>query len=87
MQAIREAATWSGYSYHRCKGVFFVPFFSHVSNFEGVQKDINMLNGKLERSFFEICMAMKAKIRNKEPYVEHSMTLLRCIILHYRVFF
>ena len=36
-----------------------------------------MLNGKLERSFFEICMGMKAKIRNKEPYVEHSMGLLR----------
>ena len=36
-----------------------------------------MLNGKLERSFFELCMAMKAKIRNKEPYVEHSMGLLR----------
>ena len=27
MQAIREAATWSGYSYHRCKGVFFSFFF------------------------------------------------------------
>ena len=42
-----------------------------------MQKDINMLNGKLERSFFEICIGMKAKIRNKEPYVEHSMGLLR----------
>ena len=59
------------------KVFFHFFFFSHVSNFEGVQKDINMLNGKLERSFFEICMAMKAKIRNKEPYVEHSMVLLR----------
>ena len=55
---------------------FFYTFF-HPSNLQGVQKDINMLNGKLERSFFEICMAMKAKIRNKEPYVEHSMGLLR----------
>ena len=49
----------------------------YPSNLQGVQKDINMLNGKLERSFFEICMAMKTKIRNKEPYVEHSMGLLR----------
>jgi len=48
-----------------------------ITDVKGVQKDINMLNGKLERSFFEICMAMKAKIRNKEPYVEHSMGLLR----------
>ena len=55
----------------------FLTFFHPSSNFQGVQKDINMLNGKLERSFFEICMGMKAKIRNKEPYVEHSMGLLR----------
>jgi len=50
-----------------------------ITDVKGVQKDINMLNGKLERSFFEICMAMKAKIRNKEPYVEHSMVLLRTL--------
>jgi len=50
-----------------------------ITDVKGVQKDINMLNGKLERSFFELCMAMKAKIRNKEPYVEHSMGLLRTL--------
>ena len=54
---------------------FIVNFFAFYP--QGVQKDINMLNGKLERSFFEISMGMKAKIRNKEPYVEHSMGLLR----------
>ena len=54
---------------------FIVNFFAFYH--QGVQKDINMLNGKLERSFFEISMGMKAKIRNKEPYVEHSMGLLR----------
>ena len=54
---------------------FIVNFFAF--SLQGVQKDINMLNGKLERSFFEISMGMKAKIRNKEPHVEHSMGLLR----------
>ena len=34
MQAIREAATWSGYSYHRCKGVFFLHFFFLLSYFQ-----------------------------------------------------
>ena len=85
MQATGETANRSGHSNHRCQGgfpfalliSFSLAFFHPSSNFQGVQKDINMLNGKLERSFFEICMGMKAKIRNKEPYVEHSMGLLR----------
>ena len=42
-----------------------------------VQKDINLLNGRLERTFFESCITMKGRISNKEPYVEHSQILLR----------
>ena len=48
-----------------------------IADVKVVQKDINILNGRLERSFFEISMTMKGRINNKEPHVEHSMGLLR----------
>ena len=48
-----------------------------IADVKLVQKDINLLNGRLERTFFEICMTMKGRISNKEPYVEHSQILLR----------
>ena len=44
-----------------------------------VQKDINMQNGKLERSYFEISITMKNKMNNKEPDIEQSMLLNKSI--------
>jgi hypothetical protein len=49
-----------------------------IVDVKSVQKDINMLNGRLERTFLEICMTMKGKMSHKEPHVEHSLDLLRC---------
>ena len=48
---------------------------SVIADVKTIQKDINMLNGKLERSYFEISMTMKSKMNNKEPYIEQSMRI------------
>ena len=48
---------------------------SVIADVKTNQKDINMLNGKLERSYFEINMTMKSKMNNKEPYIEQSMRI------------
>ena len=54
-----------------------------IADVKVVQKDINMQNGKLERSFFEICLTMKSKLSNKEPHVEQSLNLLRWVLLKF----
>merc|ERR1712227_757386 len=39
----------------------------------GVQKEINNLNGKMERTYIEI--TMNSRINNKEPYIEQGLDL------------
>ena len=46
-----------------------------IADVKCIQKDINMQNGKLERSYFEISMTMKSKMNNKDPYIEQSMMM------------
>jgi hypothetical protein len=46
-----------------------------IGDVKGIQKDINMLNGKLERSYFEINMTMKSRMNNKDPFIEQSMLI------------
>ena len=36
-----------------------------IGDVKGIQKDINMLNGKLERSYFEINMTMKSRMKTR----------------------
>jgi len=44
-----------------------------IEDVKGVQKDINTLNGKLERTYIELTMTMKSRINNKEPYIEQGL--------------
>ena len=50
-----------------------------INDVKGVQKDINNLNGVLERTFIEITLTMKNRINNKEPYIEQGLMLTRRI--------
>ena len=50
-----------------------------IEDVKGVQKDINNLNGKLDRTYLEITMTMKARINNKEPYIEQGLMLTQKI--------
>ena len=46
-----------------------------IEDVKGVQKEINNLNGKMERTYIEITMTMKSRINNKEPYIEQGLDL------------
>ena len=50
-----------------------------IEDVKSVQKDINNLNGKLERTFIEITFTMENMINNKEPYIEQSLDITRKI--------
>ena len=50
-----------------------------IMDVKTVQKDINNLNGKLERTFIEISITMENKINNKEPYIEQSLEVTKKI--------
>merc|ERR550519_918744 len=50
-----------------------------IEDVKSVQKDINNLNGKLERTFIEITLTMENMINNKEPYIEQSLDITKKI--------
>ena len=50
-----------------------------IEDVKSVQKDINNLNGKLERTFIEISLTMENMVNNKEPYIEQSLDITRKI--------
>ena len=50
-----------------------------IMDVKALQKDINNLNGKLERTFIEITITMENKINNKEPYIEQSLEVTKKI--------
>ena len=50
-----------------------------IEDVKTVQKDINNLNGKLERTFIEITITMENKINNKEPYIEQGLDITKKI--------
>ena len=50
-----------------------------IADVKGVQKDINNLNGVLDRTFIELTLTMKNKVNNKEPWIEQGLMLTRKI--------